>query len=210
MFTETLSSNTKSALAALGKAHLLDAGYLAGGTACALQLGHRISIDLDFFTAKEFDAKELIRSLKKAGKFIEERQGWGTVLGTIDGVKFSYFVYKYPVIFPYKHVFDINLADLRDIAAMKIDAISTRGIKRDFIDLYFICRSGISLQKILSFYDRKYGRLSSNIIHIQKSLVYFVDADATQMPKMLKPCNWQEVKRFFETEVKKMAAKIIK
>ncbi len=210
MFTETLSKNTKYALAALGKAHLMDAGYLAGGTACALQLGHRISIDLDFFTTKEFDAKELIRSLKKTGRFIEERQSWGTILGIIEGVKFSYFVYKYPVIFPYKRIFDINLADLRDIAAMKIDAISTRGIKRDFIDLYFICRSGIPLGKALSFYDRKYGRLSSNIIHIQKSLVYFVDADATQMPKMLKPCNWQEVKRFFETEVKKMAAKIIK
>jgi len=188
----------------------MDAGYLAGGTACALQLGHRISIDLDFFTAREFEAQELIRSLKKAGQFLEERQSWGTVLGAIDGVKFSYFVYKYPVIFPYQRIFDINIADLRDIAAMKLDAISARGIKRDFIDLYFICRAGITLEKTLSFYGRKYGKLSSNIIHIQKSLVYFVDADATQMPKMLKPCDWEDVKRFFEAEVKKMAVKFIR
>ena len=210
MFTETLFGNTKQALAVLGKSHLMDNAYLAGGTACALQIGHRISVDLDFFTRQEFDAKELIKSLKKIGKFEVERQAWGTVLGTMEGIKFSIFVYKYRVLFPYKSIFNINILDLRDIAAMKIDAIATRGLKRDFIDLYFIYQAGISLKEALSFYNRKYGKLSSNIIHIQKSLVYFVDAEITQMPKMLKPCKWQEVKRFFEEEVKKLTAKFVK
>lgn len=205
MFTETLFGNTKQALAVLGKSHLMDNAYLAGGTACALQIGHRISVDLDFFTPQEFDAKELIKSLKKIGKFKLERQAWGTVLGTMEGIKFSIFVYKYAVLFPYKSIFNINILDLRDIAAMKIDAIATRGIKRDFIDLYFICQQGISLKQALSFYNRKYGKLSSNIIHIQKSLVYFVDAEITQMPKMLKPCKWEEMKRFFEEEVRKIS-----
>ncbi|MFH1902309.1 MAG: nucleotidyl transferase AbiEii/AbiGii toxin family protein, partial [Candidatus Omnitrophota bacterium] len=82
MFTKTLFGNTKAALAILGKSHLMNNAYLAGGTACALQIGHRISVDLDFFTAKEFDAKELIRSLKKIAKFKVERQSWGTILGT--------------------------------------------------------------------------------------------------------------------------------
>lgn len=210
MFTETLFGNTKHALAILGKSHLMDNAYLAGGTACALQIGHRISVDLDFFTAQEFDAKELIKSLKKIGKFEVERLAWGTVLGTMEGIKFSIFVYKYPVLFPYKSIFKINILDLRDIAAMKIDAIGTRGIKRDFIDLYFICKEGITLEETLSFYDRKYGELSSNIVHIQKSLVYFVDAEISRMPKMLKSCDWQEIKSFFEEEVKKLTAKFIK
>jgi len=178
--------------------------YLAGGTACALQLGHRISVGLDFFTPKEFDTKELIYSLKKIGKFKLEKQSWGTILGTLEGIKFNLFVYKYPVLFPFKSIFDVNILDLRDIAAMKIDAISTRGIKRDFIDLYFICQKGISLSKILSFYNRKYGALASNIIHIQKSLVYFIDAEATAMPKMLKKINWDDVKKYFEDEVKRL------
>jgi len=178
--------------------------YLVGGTACALQLGHRISVDLDFFTPKEFDTKELIYSLKKIGKFKLEKQSWGTILGTLEGIKFNLFVYKYPVLFPFKSIFDVNILDLRDIAAMKIDAISTRGIKRDFIDLYFICQKGISLSKILSFYNRKYGALASNIIHIQKSLVYFIDAEATAMPKMLKKINWDDVKKYFEDEVKRL------
>jgi len=207
MFTETLFGNTKDALALLGKSHLLDNAYLAGGTACAVQLGHRISVDLDFFTPEEFDAKELIKSLKKIGEFEVEEQSWGTILGKIQGVKFSIFVYKYPVLFPYKSIFNINLLDVRDISAMKINAIETRGIKRDFIDLYFICQNGITLSDVLSFYDRKYGRLSSNIIHIQKSLVYFVDAEVSEMPNMLKKVKWEEVKKYFEEEVKKIVFK---
>lgn len=205
MFTETLFGNTKSALAILGKSHLMDNAYLAGGTAAALQLGHRISVDLDFFTPEEFDAKELTRSLEKIGKFKLDRQSWGTILGDFEKVKFSIFVYKYPVLFPFKSLFELHIIDLRDIAAMKIDAISTRGIRRDFVDLYFICQKGISLDRILTFYDRKYGTLASNIVHIQKSLVYFIDADATAMPKMIKEAEWVEIKRYFEKEVRKLA-----
>lgn len=87
---------------------------------------------------------------------------------------------------------------------MKIDAISTRGKKRDFIDLYFMCQKGITLKKLLSFYERKFGELNSNIIHIQKSLVYYIDADVEEMPKMIKKVKWEEVKVFFEKEVKNL------
>jgi predicted nucleotidyltransferase component of viral defense system len=204
MFTKTLFGNTKTALAILGKSHLMDNAYLAGGTACALQIGHRISVDLDFFTPQEFDAEELVRSLKNIGEFKLDKQSWGTILGEFEKIKFSIFVYKYPVLFPFRSLVDINILDLRDIAAMKINAISTRGIKRDFIDLYFICQKGISLKETLSFYNRKYRTLASNIVHIQKSLVYFVDAEMTAMPKMLKKVAWEDVKRYFENEVKKL------
>ena len=209
MFTEALFGNTQKTLALLGKSRLLNKSYLAGGTACALQIGHRISVDLDFFTPQEFDSKELIKSLQKIGEFKLDRQSWGTVLGTMEGVKFSIFVYKYPVLFPFESLSNIDILNLRDIAAMKIDAIGTRGIKRDFIDLYSICKKGISLKDALTFYNRKYGKLSSNIIHIQKSLVYFMDAEINPMPKMLKPCKWEEVKRFFEREVKDIVLKAI-
>jgi len=204
MFTETLFGNTKNALAILGNSHLLDNAYLAGGTACALQLGHRISVDLDFFTQKKFDSKKLINSLKKIGNFTLEQQSWGTVLGTFEDIRFSIFVYEYPILFSYKTIFNINILDLRDISAMKVDAIATRGIKRDFIDLYYMCQQGISLKDALSFYDRKYGELSSNVVHILKSLVYFTDAEISEMPHMLKELQWQKVKIFFETEVRKL------
>ena len=96
------------------------------------------------------------------------------------------------------------MADIRDIAAMKIDAIATRGAKRDFIDLYFISKAGYRLTEIFGFYNKKYGTLASNLIHIQKSLVFFNDAELDEMPKMLKKVKWEEIKRYFEDEVKKM------
>lgn len=205
MFTKTLFGNTKKALALLSQSHLLDEAYLAGGTACALQLGHRISIDLDFFSPKKFNPSLLARSLRKVGEFKLEQQSEGTLLGELEGVRFSFFFYPYGVLFPYQSFRGVKILDLRDIAAMKIAAIATRGIKRDFVDLYFICRKGISLKQVLSFYDRKYGVLSSNVIHILKSLVYFVDAEASEPPKMLKRVAWEKVKKYFEGEVNKLA-----
>lgn len=205
MFTKTLSKKTKRALALLGDSHLLGFAYLAGGTACALQIGHRISIDLDFFTPKKFDAKQIIQSLKAVGKFELEQQSWGTILGTLDDVRFSLFLYEYPVLFSFKTFHGIHIADLRDIAAMKIDAIASRGLKRDFVDLYFLCKNGLSLKEMLGFYGRKYVVPTSHFLHLQKSLVYFTDADVNVMPKMLKTGDWKTIKKFFETEVKELS-----
>jgi len=87
---------------------------------------------------------------------------------------------------------------------MKLDAVAARGLKRDFIDLYFICAAGFRLSEILNFYDRKYGKSASNHIHIQKSLVFFNDAETDAMPKMLKKVAWGNIKRYFEEEVKKL------
>lgn len=201
LFEKTLSKETKKALAVLGKSDLLKKAYLAGGTACALQIGHRISVDLDFFTEEEFDAATVIRSLNKMGTFELDRTPWGTILGIFEKVKFSLFVYQYPLLFPCRNFNGIGLADLRDIAAMKIEAISSRGIKRDFVDLYSICRKGVPLKEALELYDRKYKSFASNRIHILKSLVYFVDAETNPMPKMLETVDWTKIKKFFEHEV---------
>uniref|UniRef100_A0A7V0Z4V5 Nucleotidyl transferase AbiEii/AbiGii toxin family protein n=1 Tax=candidate division WOR-3 bacterium TaxID=2052148 RepID=A0A7V0Z4V5_UNCW3 len=203
MFEQVLTKKAKSNLALLGSSRLLKDTYLAGGTAAALQLGHRISIDFDFFTTKDFVPKVFSAKLSKLGVFKEEQADKGTVLGEFRGIRFSLFVYKYPLLFPALKYLSLNIADIRDIAAMKIDAIATRGLKRDFIDLYFICKSGYKLVEILKFYDKKYRNLASNLIHIQKSLVFFDDAESDVMPKMIKSVSWEEIKEYFEREVKK-------
>ena len=203
MFEETLVKGTKDILALLGRSTILQDAYLAGGTALALQLGHRISVDFDFFTPNEFAPKTFSAELSKLGSFDEEQANKGTVLGKFDGISFSLFVYKYPLIFPALKYLGLNIADIRDIAAMKIDAISTRGAKRDFVDLYFIWKSGYQLAELLNFYEKKYGKLASNIIHIQKSLVYFDDAESDEMPRMLKVVTWEQVKKYFEDEVRR-------
>lgn len=205
MFEDTLDKGAKENLAVLGRAGILSDAYLGGGTAAALQLGHRISVDFDFFTAKEFVPKVFSAELAKSGSFDEEQADKGTVIGKFEGIKFSIFIYKYPLIFPPLKYLSLDIADIRDIAAMKIDAVATRGAKRDFVDLYFMCKSGYKLAGLLDFYDKKYGMLASNLIHIQKSLVFFNDAEPDEMPVMLKEVKWEEIKKYFEDEVKNMA-----
>ena len=87
---------------------------------------------------------------------------------------------------------------------MKIDAIATRGARRDFIDLFFICQSGYRLKQLLDIYDKKYKNLAATEIHIMKSLVYFEDAESDEMPKMLKETKWEDIKKYFEDEVRKI------
>lgn len=209
MFTKTLSKNASNALAILGRSGILKNAYLAGGTACALQIGHRVSLDLDFFTEKEFPTKIVLKQLNQLSEFkLDQTEKW-TILGSFPKVKFSYFYYPYPLIKKTSTLSHINLASLEDIAAMKIAAICDRGTKRDFIDLYFLTKK-FPLNKILKFYDKKYGKLSNNIYHIIRSLEYFADADPQESPKMLMPVSWKEVKSFFQNQVLKLARNNLK
>lgn len=204
MFAETLIKGADDSLAILGSSGILKDAYLAGGTAAALQMGHRISVDFDFFTPREFVPEKFVTALSKLGSFDETQVDKGTVLGNFEGVKFSLFVYKYLLIFPAIKYSSLKIADIRDIAAMKIEAIASRGAKRDFIDLYFICQSGYQLGQLLDIYDKKYKNLATTGIHVMKSLVYFDDAEPDKIPLMLKEVQWEEVKRYFEGEVKKI------
>ncbi len=208
MFTRTLSQDATGALALLGESGIFEDAYLAGGTACALQVGHRISLDLDFFTEKEFNTEFVLKSLKKLPGFkLDETAKW-TILGSFPKVKFSYFYYPYPLIKKTATFSKISLASLEDIAAMKILAISSRGTKRDFIDLFFLAKQ-FSLVRMLKFYDQKYGNRSNSHFHIFASLNYFDDAESQPSLKMIKKVSWDEVKEFFRQEVKRIAKKSI-
>ena len=212
MFEETLSKNAKKSLALLGKIEFFKKAYLAGGTAIALQLGHRESKDFDFFTKKKFNAKELVKQLKsQLPNFKLEKVAWGTIIGYIGKISFTIFYYNYPLLFKPKSFLGINIADLRDIAAMKIAAISDRGLKRDFIDLYFLIKNRIvTLEDCLNLYDQKFKELQQNKAHIFKSLIYFEDAEKEKTPKIFQPVTWLEIKKFIEQEVKNLGKKIIK
>ena len=212
MFKEVLSEDAKNALGLLGQSGLLDAAYLAGGTALTLQLDHRYSYDLDFFTSKKFDERILIQEITELfSNFELERKDWGTILGYLGKTRFSIFFYKYPLLFKTHKFLNINIADIRDIAAMKIAAVADRGTRRDFIDLYYIFNQSkiITLEESLNLYDKKFKVLSQNKIHILKSLVYFDDADRDKSPKMIESVNWQKVKEFFIKEQQKLAKKLL-
>ena len=204
MFAEVLPAGTKSALALLEKNQTIQNSYLAGGTGLALQLGHRISRDLGFFTCREFRVDSLLAVFRKIPGFAPSRISEGTVLGSFDDLKFSIFHYEYPLLEPVVKFNNTDVAAVRDIGAMKMLACASRGTRRDFIDLYFICRQVYPLKRLCEAYDKKYGNLNSMLMHIKKSLVYFEDAEADEMPLMLVETCWEEVKKFFISEVREL------
>lgn len=205
MFEEVIPKKAKKALAVLGESGILRDAYLAGGTALALQLGHRVSVDLDFFAKAEFDEQAIVKQLSSLPIDFElERLTWRTILGYINKIRFSLFFYDYSWLERPKEYLGIKIAGIKDIAPMKLLAISDRGTKRDFIDLYFILaiEKIYSLEEIFYLYDKKFKVLRQNKMHIIKSLTYFKEADEMLMPKMLQEVSWKKVKKFFELETK--------
>lgn len=206
MFTKTLLPDTLRAIELVSQIPTIKNAYLAGGTALALQLGHRTSVDLDFFTQEEIDENIVASDLARLSEFKESQKAWRTVLGTVGKTKFSIFYYKYDLIDTSLQFEGITLAGKKDIAAMKIHAISDRGTKRDFIDTYLLAKE-YTLERMLDFYNQKYGVLDEKLYIILKGLDYFVEADADVMPDMLIPIGWNEVKHFFQKETRRLTEK---
>lgn len=211
MYTTVLPKNAQAALALLGKNYILPKKtYLAGGTALALQFGHRISVDFDFFTPTNFKSKEVIKKLEIIGKFVfQELKEKNTLLGLFNGVKFSLFKYDYPLVKPTINYLGIQLVSPEDIFAMKIAVIMDRGTAKDLIDVYFLIKKGISLDQSLNYYNKKYNALANNIYSIIRSLTYFDDADLKEMPEMIKKVDWEEIKKFLQVETVRIAEKYL-
>lgn len=144
----TLSKNIPHAVMAVesGDKQFYWAG--AAGPSLALQMGHRKSEDFDFF-ADRFDTQILANSIAIYEPLEITAATLGSLHALIRGIKISFFLYPYPLLFPACHIMNIQLADLKDIALMKIVAIANRGSSKDFVDLFFICQSKISLDELL-------------------------------------------------------------
>ncbi len=173
--------------------------FLVGGTALALQLGHRVSVDLDLFTPQIFDKEELLESL--AAKFdvsIESESG-NMVITYINGIKVDFVKMGYPILFPALHIEGIRMLDIRDIAPMKLKAIAQRGSKKDFYDIYFLLQQ-MPLEDILRLFQEKFKQ--HEIFHILKSLTYFEDAEQFADPMVFdKKITWSKVKSFVKDAV---------
>ena len=167
--------------------------YLAGGTCLALQIGHRKSVDFDFFIPADFKTSDIVNILTQLGNYQRENEERNTINGSLNGVRISFFGYRYTIIEDFTRYNNIRLAGMKDIAAMKLEAIAGRGSKKDFIDLFFILQQ-YNLEDIFSFHAQKYGIGLSNQYHHLKSLVYFADAESEAMPAMIKPVIWNDVK----------------
>jgi len=187
-----IEQNTFELLKKLQKLPLLAKTRLVGGTALALQIGHRKSIDLDFFGELDFEIQELIDSIKEFANLTILSESKNIHIYSINGIKVDFVNYKYPWIDDAICEDGILLAGIRDIAAMKISAIIGRGTKKDFIDIAFLLQK-FSLKNILDFYSSKYN--DGSIFMAMKSLTYFDDAESDIMPDMLMKKSWKQAKK---------------
>lgn len=179
--------------------------YLAGGTALALQLGHRDSIDFDFFTTEHIDTKKLFETLQEALKghvCIKVQEETDTLSIIIDEhIKLSFFTYTYPLLKDPISDKYLRIATMEDIGCMKLSAITGRASNKDYIDLYYILHI-VPLHSLLNFAREKFSSLDTNLI--LKSLVYF--DDIFYEPILFregKEISFDTVKEFLEETVKR-------
>lgn len=171
---------------------------LVGGTALALQLGHRKSIDLDFFGVVDCEAEALVDAIKEVGSLRILKDTPNIHIYLIDGVKVDIVNYKYAWLDEPVVMQDIRMASFRDIAAMKVTAVVGRGTKKDFIDIAFLLRL-FSLNEILGFYSTKYN--DGSVFMAMKSMVYFEDAEKDPMPDMFINQSWEQVKEYILSKI---------
>lgn len=203
---EILSEKQKQIIEKLGFLKTFSC-YLAGGTSLAIQIGHRTSLDLDFYTNRKFENTELVRVILKElqkTKLMND-QPEGTLQGDIAGVRFSLLYYDYPLVHPLIHFPPIKLASLEDIAAMKIAAIIQRAKQRDFFDIYYLIQK-LSMEVIIKSTYQKYPWYEENNQIIFKSLTYFEEADKDEEIKSIniynRQTNWKKVKDTLSQEVR--------
>jgi predicted nucleotidyltransferase component of viral defense system len=169
--------------------------YLAGGTALALHRGHRRSEDIDLFSRESFnetDFEEFI--IKRRGTMLKLEAG--TVHGVVDEVRISFLYYPYACVSPLLRWENIELAGIPDIAAMKAAAISRRGEKKDFFDIFELLKA-LSPEEVKRAYVAKYGPDRTNCYHTLRSMFYFDDAESSPDPVSLNGTTWAQVKESF-------------
>ena len=186
---ETIAPATLELLKSLMNDDDLPDFRLVGGTALALQLGHRVSVDLDLFTNTPFDVENCQAILQNKYRFIPTYIQYQTLKGDIGNVKIDCIAHQYPWIKPALEEEDIRLASLEDICAMKLNAIAGNGTRlKDFIDIAWLS-SKFSFNEMLGFYAQKYN---ANTIIPEKAITFFEDINFSEPVRFTdgKPFKW--------------------
>lgn len=180
--------------------------YLVGGTALALQLGHRISVDIDLFSNIDFEPQQILSELRKNYKLEIVTQFENALIHKIEYpdnsnnyIKIDIIKYPYPLIEKVLQIDGIRMLSEEDIIPMKLSAIGNRGSKKDFFDIYFLLKK-FTLKEMFDLFKKKFPNI--NYFHVVKSLGYFEDAETEINPKMIKKVSWEEVKKEIQEQIK--------
>ena len=191
---EILTPRQRRVLALIGPSISRRGFFLAEGTAVALQLGHRRSVDFDWFTMDGFNPLDVAQELRDDGiAFTTGQVATGTLHGLVGGVRVSLIRHNYLLLAKLRNWHGgVRIAGRADLVAMKLAAIAQRGAKKDFVDIYALGRRSDSLRRMLPWYQKKYAL--ADFSHLLRSLAYFDDADPERLPRMLWDVKWRTMK----------------
>lgn len=186
----------------------LQSFFLVGGTALALQLGHRISVDIDLFTNTDFDTEDILQDIGNDLdiELVLQKPKNSMIINAKESAKSNEFVkidlvkYPYPLINKVVTEDTVRLLSVADIIAMKLSAIANRGAKKDFYDIYELLKT-YSIAEMFKFFSIKYPNISH--FHILKSLTYFNDAESEFEPISLNNTDWKQVKTTIINQIEK-------
>jgi len=185
--------------------------YLAGGTALALQIGHRVSTDLDWFSTKRHllaPEREAIRlALRDSKQFQVVSEQDGMLFTRLFGTDVSFIHQHHSLLEPTVAYQGVRFASPTDIGLMKLAAINSRGTRRDFVDLYCL-REAVSLDRLLELAVVKYADRPSFLAITARALAYFEDAEQQPMPRLLTSVRWADVRAYCETAARRLARRL--
>jgi hypothetical protein len=195
LYKETVDRSTLELLISLQQKEYLKGFYLVGGTALALRIGHRKSVDIDLFSDFSFDAVQLLENLSNDFSYTLFFSANNTLKGSIEQVQVDILAHRYPMVAKPLELEQVNMLAMEDIAAMKLNVISVSGQRvKDFIDIYFLLEI-YSIEEMIGFYKKKY--LQYNEVNVLKSLCWFEDVDLSDWPVLIITPNlrWETVKK---------------
>ncbi|HEX2396157.1 MAG TPA: nucleotidyl transferase AbiEii/AbiGii toxin family protein [Bacteroidales bacterium] len=201
LHTESVEDSTLELIMLLQDKEYLKGFYLVGGTAIALFIGHRKSVDIDLFSNFSFDETTLLENIHQDFNYQLSFTAANTLKGSIKRVKVDFLAHRYPYLNPPISMDGVDMLSLEDLIAMKLNAISTSGQRsKDFIDIYFLLEQ-YDIGQMLSFYQKKYGQ--QNDTFILKSLIYFDDVDLSDWPVLIvnSDLTWEAIKKELEIRV---------
>lgn len=185
--------------------------YLAGGTALALQIGHRISTDLDWFSTDHrllaTEREQIRRALSGSGEFEIVSEQDGMLFTRLFGTDVSFIHQHHPLLEPTVEYQGVRLASPTDIGLMKLAAINSRGTRRDFVDVYCL-QEVATLDRLLELAVIKYDDRPSFLAIAIRALAYFEDAEQQPMPSLLKPAQWADVRAYCEAAARRLARRL--
>ena len=199
---EALTPETRQAFYHTASLYFVSQFYLAGGTGLALHVGHRFSVDLDFFSpasdAVGPEVRAVLREALDDPTLSISHDKDGTFAAMWRGVGVSFFrLHLYPLVQQPVLVKGVQVATVAEIGAMKLAAIIDRGTRKDLVDLYYILQQ-VPIEHLFEVAAVKYARVRTFAISATRALAYFDDAEVLPMPLMIDRTPWATMKRFLE------------